>query len=141
MLLPFNKFDVILGMDWLTLHDAVVNCRRKQIVLRCQNAETISFESYRFDIAASIVSALTSRRYVYKGYEVYLTHIIDTRVLDSKLELVPTACEFLDVFPNKLPRLPPIREVEFAIEIIPWTSLIEISLYKMAPSELKEFKA
>ena len=29
MFLPFDEFDVILGKDWLTLHDAVVNCRRK----------------------------------------------------------------------------------------------------------------
>ncbi|KAA3487699.1 Gag-Pol polyprotein [Gossypium australe] len=25
-LIPFDEFDIILGMDWLTLHDAVVNC-------------------------------------------------------------------------------------------------------------------
>ena len=33
MLLPFDDFDIILGMDWLTLHDAVVNCKRKTIDL------------------------------------------------------------------------------------------------------------
>ncbi|KAA3483948.1 DNA/RNA polymerases superfamily protein [Gossypium australe] len=38
MLLPFDEFDVILGMDWLTLHNAVVNCRRKTIKLKCQNS-------------------------------------------------------------------------------------------------------
>ncbi|KAA3461523.1 Gag-Pol polyprotein [Gossypium australe] len=41
MLLPFDEFDVILGMDWLTLHDAVVNCRRKTIELKCQNNEIL----------------------------------------------------------------------------------------------------
>ncbi|KAA3480709.1 Gag-Pol polyprotein [Gossypium australe] len=35
MLLPFDEFDVILGMDWLTLYDVVVNCRRKIIELKC----------------------------------------------------------------------------------------------------------
>ncbi|XP_052489275.1 uncharacterized protein LOC105791051 [Gossypium raimondii] len=35
MLLPFDEFDIILGMDWLTLHDAIVNCKRKTIDLRC----------------------------------------------------------------------------------------------------------
>ncbi|KAA3466144.1 Gag-Pol polyprotein [Gossypium australe] len=35
MLLSFDEFDVILGMDWFTLHDAVVNCRRKTIELKC----------------------------------------------------------------------------------------------------------
>ncbi|KAA3466107.1 Gag-Pol polyprotein [Gossypium australe] len=35
MLLPFDEFDMILGVDWLTLHDAVINCRRKTIELKC----------------------------------------------------------------------------------------------------------
>ncbi|KAA3462327.1 protein DETOXIFICATION 44, chloroplastic-like [Gossypium australe] len=41
MLLPFDEFDVILGMDWLTLYDAIVNCRRKTIELKCQNNEIL----------------------------------------------------------------------------------------------------
>ena len=31
MLLPFDKFEMILDMDWLTLHDAILNCKRKTI--------------------------------------------------------------------------------------------------------------
>ncbi|XP_052488031.1 uncharacterized protein LOC128041757 [Gossypium raimondii] len=45
MLLLFDEFKVTLGMDWLTLHDVVVNCRRKLIVLKCQNDETLRIES------------------------------------------------------------------------------------------------
>ncbi|KAA3461703.1 Gag-Pol polyprotein [Gossypium australe] len=45
MLFPFDEFDVILGMDWLTLHNAVVNCRRKTIELKCQNSEIIRIKS------------------------------------------------------------------------------------------------
>ncbi|NAW06106.1 hypothetical protein FGF99_24605, partial [Salmonella sp. gx-f8] len=41
MLLPFDEFDIILGMDWLTLHDAIVNCKRKTIDLRCKNDEIV----------------------------------------------------------------------------------------------------
>ena len=36
---------MILGMDWLTLHDAIVNCRRKPIELKCQNSEILQIES------------------------------------------------------------------------------------------------
>ncbi|KAA3470040.1 Gag-Pol polyprotein [Gossypium australe] len=39
MLLPFNEFDIIFGMDWLTLHNAIVNCKRKSIELKSQNGE------------------------------------------------------------------------------------------------------
>lgn len=41
MSLLFYEFDVILGMDWLTLHDAVVNCKWRQIVLKYRNGELI----------------------------------------------------------------------------------------------------
>ena len=41
MLLPFREFNVILGMDWLSLHNAIVNCRQKRIDLKCQTREMI----------------------------------------------------------------------------------------------------
>ncbi|KAA3466315.1 DNA/RNA polymerases superfamily protein [Gossypium australe] len=50
------------------------------------------------------------------------------------------ACEYLDVFPEKLSGLPLIREVEFAIELVLGTSQTSITLYRMAPIELKELK-
>ena len=49
--------------------------------------------------------------------------------------------EFTDVFLEDLPGLPPIRAVEFFIELVPSTSPILISPYGMAPTELIELKA
>lgn len=37
MLVPFDEFDIFLGMEWLIVHDAVVNCKQKRIILRCMN--------------------------------------------------------------------------------------------------------
>ena len=48
--------------------------------------------------------------------------------------------EFLDVFPEKLPRLPPKREVDMAIEVLHGTTPISRAPYHMAPIELKELK-
>jgi len=48
--------------------------------------------------------------------------------------------EFIDVFPNEIPGLPPKREIEFAIDLIPGASPVSISQYRMAPSELAELK-
>jgi hypothetical protein len=49
-------------------------------------------------------------------------------------------CEFLDVFPDELPGLPPDRDVEFAIELVPGTAPISRRPYKMPPNELAELK-
>ena len=51
---------------------------------------------------------------------------------------VPVVCEFPDVFPEELPGLPPEREIEFCIDVVPSTNPIFMSPYRMAPAELKE---
>ena len=49
-------------------------------------------------------------------------------------------CEFLDVFPDELPGLPPDRDVEFKIELVPGTAPISRRPYRMPPNELAELK-
>ncbi len=75
-----------------------------------------------------------------KGCEAYLAHVVNTR--QGKLDLfdIPTVSDILEVFPEELPSLPPEREVEFAIEIMPGTAPISIAPYRMAPTKLKELK-
>jgi hypothetical protein len=75
-----------------------------------------------------------------KGYPAYLAHIIDTKVDDMKLEDVEIVREYKDVFPDELPGLPPEREIDFSIELIPGTAPISQAPYRMAPAELKELK-
>ena len=48
--------------------------------------------------------------------------------------------EFPVVFPKEIPGLPPIREVELTIELLPGTAPISIAPYRMAPAELGELK-
>ena len=51
---------------------------------------------------------------------------------------VPVVCEFPDVVPEELPRLPPKREIEFCIDVVPGTDPISMPPYRMALAELKE---
>ena len=53
---------------------------------------------------------------------------------------IPVVCEFLDVFPDELPGLPPNRDVEFKIELLPGTAPISRRPYRMPPNELAELK-
>jgi len=48
--------------------------------------------------------------------------------------------EFMDVFPNEILGLPPKREIEFAIDLIPGAGSVSIFSYRMAPTELAELK-
>ena len=55
-------------------------------------------------------------------------------------EEIPIVQEFLDVFPEDFPGLPPDREIEFCIDLIPGAAPIAKAPYKMAPTELKDLK-
>ncbi|KAK5845366.1 hypothetical protein PVK06_001539 [Gossypium arboreum] len=141
MLLPFDKFDIILGLDWLIVHDAVVNCKSKTMDLRCANNEMIRVESTDLKGLPAVISSMLAQKYARKGCEAYLAYVLDDKELEIKPESVLVVCGYPDVFPEELPGLPPVREIEFGIELVPGTTPISIAPYHMAPTELKELKA
>jgi hypothetical protein len=53
---------------------------------------------------------------------------------------VPVVCEYLDVFPEELPGLPPDRDVEFMIDLVPGTAPIAKRPYRISAEELTELK-
>jgi hypothetical protein len=61
-------------------------------------------------------------------------------VVVQEIQDIPVVCEFLDVFPEELPGLPPERDVEFVIELKPGTTPISGRSYRMPPNELAELK-
>nr|GFA87715.1 retrotransposon protein [Tanacetum cinerariifolium] len=87
-----------------------------------------------------IISALQARTLLSHGCEAFLATIHDTTSDVSSIHDQPIVSEFPDVFPDELPGIPPVREVEFNIELIPGAEPISKTLYRMAPIELKELK-
>ncbi|WVZ51598.1 hypothetical protein U9M48_002728 [Paspalum notatum var. saurae] len=67
------------------------------------------------------------------------THQLHSLVTKT-LEEVPVVCEYLDVFPDELPGLPPDRAVEFAINLVPGTAPIAKAPYRMSGKEYDELK-
>ncbi|EOY14297.1 Retrotransposon protein, putative [Theobroma cacao] len=128
-------------MDWLTAHRANVDCFRKEVVLRNSEGAEIVFVGERRVLPSCVISAIKASKLVQKGYPTYLAYVIDTSKGEPKLEDVPIVSEFPDVFPDDLPGIPPNRELEFPIDLLPGTAPISIPPYRMAPAELKELKA
>jgi hypothetical protein len=60
--------------------------------------------------------------------------------ITSHLDEIPVVCEYLDVFPNEFPGMPPDWDVEFVIELQPGTAPIFKRPYRMPPKELAELK-
>ncbi|KAL6277398.1 hypothetical protein ACE6H2_020999 [Prunus campanulata] len=141
-LIPLDlvDLDIILGMDWLEKHRASVDCFRKEVVLRSPGQPEVMFCGERRVLPSCLISAITAKRLLKKGCVGYLAHIIDTQEITLNLEDVPIVREFPDVFPDDLPGLPPQRETEFTIELLPGTNPIYQAPYRMAPAELRELK-
>ena len=131
---------MILGMDWLSRHQAVVDCRMKRVTLTTPNEDEVNFIGERSNHLSNVISAATARTMVQKGCEAYLAYVIDTVKARPSVSDIPTVSDFPDVFPEELPGLPPHREIEFAIDVVPGVTPASITPYIMAPLELKELK-
>ena len=138
--LSFREFDVILGMDWLSRHQAIVDCRMKRVTLRTPNDSEVIFIGERPNHLSNVISAAFARKMVRKGCEAYLAYVIDTVKARPSVSNIPTVSDFSDVFPKELSGLPPQREIEFAIDVVPGATPASITPYRMAPLELKELK-
>ena len=105
--LSFREFDVILGMDWLSRHQVVVDYRMKRVTLRTPSGEEVTFIIERSNHLFNVISAAIARTMVRKGCESYLVYVIDTKKAEPSLSDIPTVSDYPDVFSEELPGLPP----------------------------------
>ncbi|GJU03781.1 pol protein [Tanacetum coccineum] len=141
-LLPIHMldFDVILGMDWLASHRATIDCYARTVIFGnvCQ-PEFVYHGSSPLK-SVKLISAMKARTLISHGCQGFLASVMDTSLESPNIENLSVVREFADVFPDELPGLPPAREIEFGIELIPGAEPISKAPYRMAPVELKELK-
>ena len=140
ILLHLDEFDAILRMDGLSHYRANINYFERQVELEREGEKKIIFIEEDRKIPIKIISMMKVEKYLRKGCEAYLASVIKDRKEGVKLKELPIVNEFEDVFPEDLPGLPPEREIEFEIKLIPGTAFISQSPYRMAPAVLKELK-
>ncbi|KAL2252601.1 UNVERIFIED_CONTAM: Retrovirus-related Pol polyprotein from transposon 17.6 [Sesamum indicum] len=140
IVLDLKEFDVILEMDWLVQHKAIVDCYKKEVMIECSSESKVIFVGDRQVVPVCVILAMEARRLMLEGCEAYLARMVDTEKVNPTLEEIPVVRDFPEVFPDDLPGLPPHREVDFAIETLPGVAPISIAPYKMAPVELHELK-
>ena len=141
IVLGIHDFDIVLGMDWLSKHKATLDWYKKEVRLVRPMEPGVIFQGIRREIAPSLINAMTGSKMLRKRCQGCLAFIVDRRQEGTRLEDIPIVKEFPDVFPDDISGLPPDREMEFTIFLIPGTEPISIPPYKMAPAELRELKA
>uniref|UniRef100_A0A1U7YNC0 Uncharacterized protein LOC104248850 n=1 Tax=Nicotiana sylvestris TaxID=4096 RepID=A0A1U7YNC0_NICSY len=133
-------FDIIKGMDWMASCYANVDCWTKIVRFNFPSEPIIEWKCDGAAPKGKFISYLKARRMILKGYIYHLVRVHDMEVKSPTLQLVHVVNEFPDVFPDELSGLPPEREIDFVIDVLPDTQPISIPLYIMAPAELKELK-
>jgi hypothetical protein len=114
---------VILGMDWLSKHKGMINCANKAVRLTTSSGKEVEYVADNL-----VMDKAASNRIV-------LNHLDAASTLDIR-----TVSEFLNIFPEELPGMPPDREIEFVIELVPDTTPMFKRSYRMATNQLAELK-
>ena len=140
IILPIESYDVILGMDWLSENYAQMDCRTKIVTVGKPGEDRITCQGHGKKEQKFLISATSARRFVSKGAYCFLAYLINKPELQPKIEEVKVVRDFKGVFPEKLDSLPPEREIEFSIDLVPDTMPLSKAPYRMAPAELKELK-
>ncbi|XP_052735054.1 uncharacterized protein LOC108319991 [Vigna angularis] len=135
--LPLKDLEVILGMDWLNTNRVLIDCGAKRLIFPEEDEEElgVTLGKLKEDIMEGATCFLI------------MTHE-DRESADENFERSSNKCtegrmvvdEFQDVFPEEIPGLPPVREVEFTIDLVTTAAPISVQPYRMAPAELVELK-
>ena len=135
-IMNMSEFDLILGMDWLTVYRVVIDCERRRVTAYTQNGTRVVFQGGKHDILPQTVYESKCQGQL-AGWLASLTLEDEVR---SDLDLPRVVCKYVDVFPDELPGLPPRRDVDFGIELHPGISPISMTPHRMAPVELQELR-
>ncbi|GJZ92487.1 putative reverse transcriptase domain-containing protein [Tanacetum coccineum] len=145
MPVELGSFDAIIGMDWLAKYQAVIVCAEKIVRIPWRNKTLIIHGdgSNQGNVTRlNIISCTKTQKYMEKGFPIFLAHVTAKEVEDKsekkRLEDVPIVQDFPEVFPEDLPGLPPTRQVEFQIDLVPGAAPVARAPYRLAPSEMKE---
>ena len=107
IVLPFYEFDLILGMDWLSKHRAIVDCDKKTILLKCYDMSKVTIHGIRSEVVSNVISTMQAQHFLRKGYETFLALVLDSKREQVNLEKILVVKEFPYVFPKELPGIPP----------------------------------
>nr|CAD1837511.1 unnamed protein product [Ananas comosus var. bracteatus] len=117
------------------------DCGARIVTFREPGQKEFTFRGCRSTLFATWISSARARQLMSRGCVVFLAIVTEVPTAAPGLEDIPIVREFPDVFPPELTTMPPEREIEFEIDVVPGTALISKASYRMAPAELRELKA
>ncbi|XP_058092385.1 uncharacterized protein LOC131238805 [Magnolia sinica] len=122
MVTKIFHYDVILGMDWLTMMKAEIDCDAKTVKIFEDDGSSLTFP-----VQVSYERRISCYASLEDGYS------------GPSISDTPVVHDFWDVFKN-IPGLPPRREIDFTIELVPGAKPVSLPTYRMPPCEMEELR-
>ncbi|GJW63488.1 putative reverse transcriptase domain-containing protein [Tanacetum coccineum] len=135
--IELGTFDVIIGMDWLVKHDAVIVYGERVFRIPYGNKMLI-VKSDKGVSQLKVISCIKTCKYVERGCHLFLAHVTENKSKEKQMEDVPVIHDFTEVFPEEFLGLPPPRQVKFRIDLVPEAAPVARAPYRLAPSEMRE---
>eukprot|EP00253_Pinus_taeda_P019224 PITA_19224 len=136
--LPLGSYDILIGMDWLEKHWSLVDCKTKIIYYRDQQGNRKEMQGIKQPVQVHPITANQLMKCIRKGCQVYAIQVGYANFKDKSVSLnsIPVIQEFTDVFPEEIPGLPPRRNIDFTIELIPGAAPVSREPYRMSTPEM-----
>eukprot|EP00253_Pinus_taeda_P028245 PITA_28245 len=140
--LPLGSYDILIGMDWLEKHWSLVDCKTKIIHYRDQQGNRKEMQGIKQPVQVRPITANQLMKCIWKGCQVYAIQVgyANSKDKSASLNNIPIIQEFTDVFPEEIPGLPPRRNIDFTIELVPGAAPVSRAPYRMSTPELTELK-
>ncbi|XP_028798835.1 uncharacterized protein LOC114754221 [Neltuma alba] len=132
--LPLKGIDVIIGMNWLMANGAILDCKRRLVTI------PVGALCAEMSSGPVLLSAAQVEKAVRKGCQAFIVFFSIIEDEAGGIEQIAVVRDYPEVFSDEVAGLPPEREVEFSIELVPGTTPISKAPYRMSPSELVELK-
>nr|GEZ68412.1 reverse transcriptase domain-containing protein [Tanacetum cinerariifolium] len=131
------SFDVVIGMDWLSKNHAKILCDEKVVHVPI-DGETLIIRGDQSKTRLNLISCIKTERYISQGCQIFKIQVVEKKSDEKRLEDIHVVKGFPNILPEDLPGLPPVRQVEFQIDLISGTTHVARAPYRLAPSEMQE---
>jgi hypothetical protein len=132
--------DVVIGMDWLESHEAILNCKTKWLSLVDDKRQRRVIIGRNQGVSLRFISSLQLQKSMCKGGKLYVILAINEKGVAEGLENLSVVKVFVDIFLEDLPGMPLERELEFTIDLKLGTEPIARTPYRMLTLKLQELK-
>ncbi|XP_076939028.1 uncharacterized protein LOC143607476, partial [Bidens hawaiensis] len=125
-------------MDWLAQHRAEIVCFDNYIRIPLDDDRILRIFGENPSKGLKLMSCTQAQKYFRKKYVAFLANVLEKKQEKKTIKDIPVVRDFPEVFPEDVSSLPPTREVEFRIDLVPGANPVTKAPYRLAPSEMQE---